>query len=160
MPLHLRRQAFAPKAVFYKMVVLQRYPVLVAVVEFFLTLGHGIPFTRHFQCLKLLCRNNYGIDPAIFSMDTGAVLGRAKTQPNRFLACVAVICMGDFQRMVIPFLMIITFFQISDHPFAALLPIGKSRVGFQIYHYGFYQDSLYSNERRQHQIDSDIVIIR
>ena len=79
MPLHLRRQAIAPKAVFYKMVVLQRYPVLVAIVEFFSTLGHVFPFTRRFQCLKLLHRNNYGIDPAIFSMDTGAVLGSAKT---------------------------------------------------------------------------------
>ena len=78
MPLHLRRQAIAPKAVFYKMVVLQRYPVPAAAVEFFLTFGHGIPFTRHFQCLTLLHRNNYGIDPAIFSMDTGAVLGSAK----------------------------------------------------------------------------------
>ena len=79
MPLHLRRQAIAPKTVFYRMVVLQHYLVLVAVVEFFLTLGHGIPFTGHFQCLKLLHRNNYGIDPAIFSLGTGAVLGRAKT---------------------------------------------------------------------------------
>ena len=68
--------------------------------------------------------------------------------------------MADFQRMVIPFLVIVTFFQINDRPFAALIPIDKSRVGFQIYHDGFYQDSLYSNERRQHQIDSDIGIIR
>ena len=116
------------------MIVFQRYPVLVAVVEFFLTLGHGFPFTRRFKCLKLLHRNSHGIDPAIFSINMGAVLGSAKRQPNRFLACVAVICMGDSQRMVIPFLVIITFFQINDHPFAALIPIDKSRAGFQIYH--------------------------
>ena len=74
MPLHLRRQAIAPKTIFYKMVVLQRYPVLVPIVEFFLTLGHVFPFTRRFKCLKLLHRNNHGINPAIFSMNTGAVL--------------------------------------------------------------------------------------
>lgn len=48
------------------MVVLQRYPVLVAIVEFFLTPSHGLPFTRGFQRFELLRRNNHEIDTAVF----------------------------------------------------------------------------------------------
>ena len=98
MPLHLRRQAIARKAIFCEVVVLQRYPVLIAIDKFLLTPGHGFLFTRRFQRLKLLRRNSHGINTAVFFNEYGCCLGLSTDKPNRFLACVAVICIGDFRQ--------------------------------------------------------------